>query len=126
MSEATTARLSLGSLLAGTLRLARRRWAALLALLLCLDWGPRVLIDLSGVHQYAPGSHNPGAFAAFAFQSAVLAFCSMLMQASAVAVGLGGLREPVSATAAIGRVLRRLPALAPWWLLIAMPTVASL
>jgi hypothetical protein len=77
------------------------------------------------VGRYSLGSHDEGAFLASATQSVVFVFCGSLMLASAVVVGLGGSSEPVSAPAAITRVLQRLPALAPWWLASAVPTAAT-
>jgi hypothetical protein len=118
-------RLSLGSMLGRALAFARRRWLELLALVICIDWGPRVILTLTGVGRYALGSHDEGAFLASAVQSAVLEFCSLLMLASVIAVGLGNSRRPVSPPAAITQVLQRLPALAPWWLLCAVPNAIT-
>jgi hypothetical protein len=122
---AETSRLSLGSMLGAALALTRRRWLELLGLIVCIDWAPRVILTLSGVGRYTLGSHDEGAFAASALESALLELCSVLMLASVVALGLGGSRQPRSAPAAIAVVLRRLPALAPWWLAIAVPNAVT-
>lgn len=124
-AEDTTG-LEFGSLLSGGLRLARQRWGTLFILIVALDWGPRFGLFLSGTHYYATGSHNAGAFAGYALQYVLLIFCSYLMQTSAAASALGATGARVSATRATLHVLRRLPALAPWWLLISAPGAVTL
>ena len=119
-------RLELGPLLAGALSFWRRRWATLCVLIVTLDWGPRFGLFLTGTHVYATGSRDPAAFAAFSFQSTLLLFCSLLMQASAAALALGARKQIVSAMAAIALVIRRLPSLAPWWVLISLPAATTL
>ena len=126
MSDSVTAKLRFGLLFGAAVSLARRRWATLHVLMLFLDWGPHLVLELAGVRGYDPSQHNAAAFAQYALQAGVLAFCGLLMQTSAMAVGLGGSGEPVSVRRALGRVLGRLPALAPWWLAIAVPTAATL
>ena len=125
-SESAALRLSLGHLLARALATTRARWPTLLILLVSLDWAPRTLMYLSGIHRYDPSSHDAAAFAAFASQSATLALASLMMQATAIPVGLADKPPFRSASAAIGQVLARLPVLSPFWLLAGLPTAATL
>jgi len=112
--------LDIGRAIGDAGRLAGGRWPLMLGLALGVGWGPQALLIASygEVARWA-GSAANGAVASFGFTLLVL-FLALLMRTSVTAAALAPDRE-VSFGGALAAAFEAVPALAPFWLVSAIP-----